>query len=125
MDKVIIRGLQAHTIIGIHDWEQRAERPLILDLTLGTDARIAAASDKIRDAVDYHAISDAVMAFVKREHVHLLETMAERLARFLFAEFPIDSLELRITKPGAVPGVDAVGVEIERQRGDYAVCGAR
>jgi dihydroneopterin aldolase len=123
MDKVFIRGLTAHTIIGIHDWEQRAERPLVLDLVMGADARPAAASDKIRDVVDYHVISDAVMAFVKRERVQLLETMAERLARFLFAEFPIDSLELRITKPAAVPGVDAVGVEIERQRGDYAVCG--
>ncbi|PTU29078.1 dihydroneopterin aldolase [Stenotrophobium rhamnosiphilum] len=125
MDKVFIRGLQAHTVIGIYDWEQRAERPLIIDIVVGVDTRAAAASDNIRDAVNYHAISDAVMAFVKGENVHLLETMAERLARFLFAEFPIDTLELRIAKPGAVPGVDAVGVEIERQRGDYAVCGAR
>ena len=125
MDKVFIRGLEARTVIGIHDWEQRAERPLILDLILGVDIRPAAASDKIRDAVSYHAVSDSVMAFVKRERVQLLETLAERLARFLFAEFPIDTLELRITKPGAVPDVQAVGVEIERQRGDYAVCGMR
>lgn len=125
MDKVIIRGLQAQTIIGIHDFEQRAERPLVLDLAMGVDIRPAAASDKIRDAVSYHEVSDSVMAFVKRERVQLLETLAERLARHLFAQFPIDTLELRIIKPGAVPAVDAVGVEIERQRGDYAVCGMR
>jgi dihydroneopterin aldolase len=123
MDKTFIRGVEAQTIIGVYAAEKLARRPLLLDLELGADTRAAAASDKLRDALDYQAIRDAVVAFVERERVELLETLAERLSRHLFAEFPIDSLVLRITKPGAVAGVQAVGVEIERQRGDYAVCG--
>jgi dihydroneopterin aldolase len=123
MDKTFIRGIEAHTIIGVYAAEKLAKRPLLLDLELVMDTRVAAASDKLRDALDYQAISDAVVAFVERERVELLETLAERLSRHLFADFPIDSLVLRITKPGAVAGVQAVGVEIERQRGDYAVCG--
>ncbi|MGH8539130.1 MAG: dihydroneopterin aldolase [Stenotrophobium sp.] len=123
MDKVFIRGLEASTIIGIRESEKRAARPLLLDLEMGVDTRPAAASDKVRDAIDYQVVRDAVVAFVTRERVDLLETLAERLSRHLFAEFTIDSLRLRITKPGAVAGVKAVGVEIERLRGDYAVCG--
>lgn len=123
MDKIFIEGLDVETVIGVHDWEKRAARPLRLDLRLGYDIRPAAASDRVRDALDYQAVRDAVCAFVQQERVDLLETLAERLARQLFREFPLDTLELRIHKPGAVTGVQSVGVEIERQRGDYAVCG--
>ena len=123
MDKVFIQGLEVETIIGVHAWEKRTPRPLLLDLQLGVDTKPAAASDRVRDALDYQAVKDAVTKFVETERVDLLETLAERLSRHLFNEFPLDSLQLRITKPGAVAGVKAVGVEIERQRGDYAVCG--
>jgi dihydroneopterin aldolase len=123
MDKVFIQGLEVSTIIGVYASEKLAPRPLILDLQLGVDIKPAAASDRVRDALDYQAVKDAVTRFVESERVDLLETLAERLARHLFKEFPLDSLQLRITKPGAVSGVSAVGVEIERQRGDYAMCG--
>ena len=123
MDKVFIQGLEVETIIGVYASEKLAPRPLILDLQLGVDTKPAAASDRVRDALDYQAVKDFVTKFVQTERVDLLETLAERLARKLFEEFPLDSVHLRITKPGAVTGVKAVGVVIERQRGDYAVCG--
>ena len=44
----------------------------------------------------------------------LVESLAEALASLLIEEFAIPWLRLRITKPGAVPGTDAVGVLIER-----------
>lgn len=123
MDKIFIRGLEVETIIGIHAWEQRAPRPLIFDLELGTDIREAAASDHIRDAVDYAAVAAAVAKFAKDNPVGLLETLAERLSRQLFQQFPILSLRMAINKPGAVPGAKALGVEIDRRREDYSACG--
>lgn len=123
MDKIFLRGLEVETIIGIHAWEQRAPRPLILDLEMGTDIREAASSDRVRDALDYAAVHAAVVKFVSETHVGLLETLAERLSRQLFQQFPLLSLRLVINKPGAVPGVKAMGVEIDRRREDYAICG--
>jgi dihydroneopterin aldolase len=123
VDKIFLRGLEVETIIGIHAWEQRAPRPLILDLEMGTDIREAASSDQVRDAIDYAAVTAAVVKFVLETQVGLLETLAERLARQLFQQFPILSLRLAINKPGAVPGVKAMGVEIDRRREDYAMCG--
>lgn len=123
MDTVFIEGLQVQTLIGVHDHERRAPRRLLLDLEMGADLHAAAASDAVRDAVDYQAVRDAVVAFGAAQRFHLLEAFAEHLSRKLFAEFPIDTLRLRIDKPGAVEGVAMVGVEIRRQRGDYAVCG--
>lgn len=123
MDKIFIRGLTVETLIGIHAWEQRTPRPLIFDLELGTDIREAASSDNVRDAVDYQAVSEAVAKFTQENPVGLLETLAERLSRQLFRQFPILSLKLSINKPGAVAGVKAMGVEIDRRREDYSACG--
>jgi dihydroneopterin aldolase len=123
MDKIFIRGLTVETLIGIHAWEQRTPRPLIFDLELGTDIREAASSDNVRDAIDYQAVSEAVAKFTQDNPVGLLETLAERLSRQLFRQFPILSLKLSINKPGAVAGVKAMGVEIDRRREDYSACG--
>lgn len=124
MDKIFIRGLEVQTTIGIHAWEQQAPRPLLLDLELGAETREAASSDHIRDAVDYAAVAETVTRFGCEARVQLLETFAERLARQLFEIFPaIQSLRLTVHKPGAVAGLQAVGIEIERRREDYAVCG--
>lgn len=124
MDKIFIRGLQVETVIGVHAWEQRVPRPLLMDLELGVDARSAASSDAVRDAVDYAGVAGAVREIATAEHVALLETLAERIARALFRRFAIDSLRLTVSKPGAVTGVAMVGVSIERRREDYATCGS-
>ena len=100
-----------------------AYRPLILSLELGTDTRDAAASDHVRDAVDYDAVAQTVRKIVESLQPALLETLAEKIARALFDAYPIQSLRLSVDKPGAVAGVKAVGIEIDRRREDYAVCG--
>jgi dihydroneopterin aldolase len=122
-DQILITGLQARAIIGVHAWEQHRPRPLLIDLELGIDARAAAASDRLRDAVDYKAVADEVVAHAAAREFHLIETLAESLARLLFERHPVLSLTLTIHKPGAVPEARGVAVRIERRREDYAVCG--
>lgn len=123
MDTVFIRDFTIQTHIGVHAWEHHIRRPLVLDLDLGVDVRDAAASDAIRDAVDYKAVCDLLETLVAERQFQLLETFAETAARRLFAEFPINTLRLSVGKPGAVPAARTVGVLIERQRADYAGCG--
>ena len=87
------------------------------------DARNAAATDRLRDAIDYKAVSDEVVAFALSREFRLIETLAESLARLLFERHPILSLKLTIHKPGAVPDAKGIAVRIDRRREDYAVCG--
>lgn len=122
-DSVFIHRLEVETIIGVHAWELHQPRTLIFDLELGADLSAAAASDHLRDAIDYKAVADAIAAFAAERQFKLLEALAEALARRLFERFPILSLRMTITKPGAVTRTDGVGVRIERRREDYAVCG--
>lgn len=123
MDKIFIRGLKVETIIGIYDWERTLLRPLIFDIELGFDTREAASSDRMRDSIDYAAVGQTVKDIALNLKPQLLETLAEKIARALFEQFPILSLRLVIDKPGAIPDVKGIGVEIDRRREDYAVCG--
>jgi dihydroneopterin aldolase len=123
MDKIFIRGLKVETIIGIYDWERTLVRPLVFDVELGCDTREAASSDRMRDSIDYAAVGQTIRDIALELKPQLLETLAEKIARTLFDRFPVLSVRLTIDKPGAIPDVKGVGVEIDRRREDYAVCG--
>lgn len=123
MDTILIEGLTVETIIGVHAWEQQMPRPLRFDLELGFDIREAAASDQLRDALDYHEVARALIALTGTRQFRLLEALAETAARMLFDQFPISGLRMTIGKPGAVPEAKTVAVRIERRREDYARCG--
>ena len=123
MDKIFIRGLKVETIIGIYAWERTLKRPLVFDVELGCDTREAASSDRMRDSIDYAAVGQTIRDIALELQPQLLETLAEKIARTLFDRFPVLSVRLAIDKPGAIPDVKGVGVEIDRRREDYAVCG--
>jgi dihydroneopterin aldolase len=114
VDIVFIRGLRVETVIGIYDWERRVRQPVCIDLELGTDLRPAAASGRIEDALDYHAISVRLQQFIGGGSFLLVETLAEQCAELLQREFGITWLRLRLAKPTAIAAAEAVGVEIER-----------
>ncbi len=114
MDTVYIRGLRVETVIGIHDWEREIRQAVVLDLELASDNRRAAAADSIADAVDYAAISSRLVAFVGASSFQLIETLAEAVAALLQDEFGVRWLRVAVSKPGAVPEAQDVGVVIER-----------
>ena len=115
-DKVFIEGLEVEAQIGIYDWERRIRQPLLFDLEMAFDNRKPAASDAIADTLDYKAVSKRLVAFVSASSFGLVETLAERCAEIVLREFGVESLKLKLSKPGAVRGARAVGVMIERDR---------
>ena len=114
MDTIRIRGLKAEVIVGVHDWERKVPRPVVIDLELATDAARAAKSDQLKDALDYHAVSQALLALAGASKFQLIETLAERLAAMLQKDFGVAWLRLELHKPGAVAGAQDVSVSIER-----------
>lgn len=114
MDKVFIEGLEADTVIGIHDWERKIRQTLRFDIELGFDNRVPAATDRVVDTLDYDAISQAVTAYVQAAEFELVETLAERCVAMVMQEFGVRWMRLKLAKPGAVRNAVAVGVIIER-----------
>ena len=81
---------------------------------MGFDNRMPAASDDIEDTLNYKAVSKRLVEFVSQSDFGLVETLAERCAEIVLAEFGVQWLRLKLSKPGAVRGAVAVGVIIER-----------
>ncbi|MGE5235240.1 MAG: dihydroneopterin aldolase [Acidobacteriota bacterium] len=118
-DRVFVQGLEIDCVIGVAEWERTRPQRLRLDLEVEADLRDAAASDDVAGAVDYAAVAVLVREVATASPHRLAETLAESVARAILERFSVASaVRVRVTKPRAVPGTAAVGVEIARYRGE-------
>ena len=117
LDIVYLHDLKLNCIIGVWEWERHTRQTVLLDLDLAVDIRRAAAQDHIADTIDYKAVAKRLQVYVEETSCRLVETLAERIAALLLAEFPVRWLRVKINKQGALNGAAAVGVIIERSRG--------
>ncbi|MEY3465439.1 MAG: dihydroneopterin aldolase [Gammaproteobacteria bacterium] len=117
-DTIFLNGLEVECIIGFIDWERRIKQKVLIDFELPVDCTRAAVDDDVADTLDYKSVSKRIIAFVEASEFKLVETMAERLATLVIAEFDVAWIRLRINKPGAIRGSRDVGVAIERHRAD-------
>ncbi len=115
VDTLFITDLRIETVIGVFEWERHVRQTVVLDIEVGTDCRVAAASDDVADALDYKAIAKRLIDFVGGSEFQLVETLAERCADLLLEEFSVPWLRLRLNKQGAISGARDVGVVIERR----------
>ncbi len=116
MDIVYLHDLEIECIIGIFEWERRIKQTVVLDLDMAADVRRAAASDRIEDTLDYKAVAKRLIEFVGASQFHLVETLAEKVAEIVLAEFRIPWIRVRVNKRGAIRNAAEVGVMIERSR---------
>ena len=113
-DIIYIKDLRIKTIIGIFDWERKVKQEVSIDMEFPFDCKKAAASDSIDDALDYKVITKAVIKFVEESSFQLQESLAEGIATLIKDNFEVESLKLRISKPGALRGAKDVGLVIYR-----------
>ena len=113
-DRIHLHGLHAKTIIGVYAWERQLRQSVLIDMELAVDVSAAAATDDIKDTLDYKAVTKATTAFVADGRFILLETLAERTAQMLLQQFSLSWLRLKITKQWALRDVRDVSVVIER-----------
>lgn len=114
MDIIYLHDLKVDCIIGIWDWERRTRQTIHLDIDMAADIRKAAASDNITDTLDYKAVAKRVADFVRDSEFQLVETLAEKVAELILAEFNVSWLRLRLNKKGALRDARDVGILIER-----------
>jgi dihydroneopterin aldolase len=114
MDIIYLHDLKIECIIGIWEWERRIKQTIILDLDMAADIRRAAATDHIDDTLNYKAVAKRLIDFVGNSQFQLVETLAEKVAETLLAEFELKWIRVRVNKKGAVRGAGDVGIVIER-----------
>lgn len=116
LDKTHIRDLLVRTVIGINPEERLIKQDLILNLTVFTDQRPAAAADDFKLTVDYKGMKLAVMALVEASSFGLIEALASAIAELLLGIDGVQACNVSVDKPGALRFARSVAVEIFREK---------
>jgi dihydroneopterin aldolase len=100
-DELTVTGIDCYGYHGVFHHEKREGQPFVVDLTLGLDTRAAAASDDLRDTVDYGSLVAAVKTAVEADPVDLIETLAQRLADVCLRDVRVEWARITVHKPDA------------------------
>jgi dihydroneopterin aldolase len=117
-DELAIIGIECFGHHGVFEAERRDGQTFVIDLALGIDSTPAAASDDLRDTVDYGSLVDQVKAAVEIDPVDLIETLAQRIADICLLDGRVQWARVTVHKPDAP--IDAkfsdVALTITRKR---------
>ncbi|WP_375387611.1 2-amino-4-hydroxy-6-hydroxymethyldihydropteridine diphosphokinase [uncultured Amnibacterium sp.] len=117
-DRILLSGVRARGRHGVLAEERLAGQDFVVDLELGLDLAVAAATDRVVATVHYGELAQRVADVVAGEPVDLIETLAQRIADVVLADELVDRVVVTVHKPAApipVPFGD-VAVRIERSR---------
>jgi len=101
VDELSVLGIECYGHHGVLDHEKREGQTFVVDLTLGFDTAPAAASDDLRDTVDYGSLVASVKAAVEADPVDLIETLAQRLADVCLRDGRVEWARITVHKPEA------------------------
>ncbi len=116
LDEIFISDLMVRGILGVHHDERAKKQDFYINLVLGADLKKAALTDDIRDTVDYEWIRSGVLKIAEESESRLVENLAERVASFCLAHPLVQTVHVRIDKPGALRFTRSVGFSLTRQK---------
>jgi len=111
---VFVRDLVLTCSIGVHRHERIGRQRVRINLDLAVREETALLNDELENVVCYEKITDGVRRIVDREHVKLVETLAEDIATLCLGDRRVRSARVRVEKLDVFPDAASVGVEIER-----------
>lgn len=114
MDIIFIHELRIDTLVGVYAWERRHPQTIELNLEIGTHAARAAKTGKIVDTIDYSKVVGRIREQLAEGHVVLVESIAERIAAMVLAEFGAPWVRVSVAKLAPLAGVRKLGITIER-----------
>jgi dihydroneopterin aldolase len=111
---VEVQGLEVFGRHGILEEERRDGQTFLFDLELGVGD--AGLSDRIEDAVDYRTVAACVREVSDARTFALLEALAAAVADRILADFPVESVRVRVRKRPADMAVEWTAATASRSR---------
>lgn len=114
---VEITGLSLYTHHGVSAAEQEVGQRLVLDLRLDVGETDATVTDSIEDTVDYAEVCQLVALVAQQRSHKTLERLCSTIANRLLADYDLEGVWVKATKPEPpIPlSVDEVSVEVWRE----------
>jgi dihydroneopterin aldolase len=112
-----IAGLSLYTHHGVSEAEREVGQRLMLDLRLEVGETDATVTDRVEDTVDYAEVCQLVALVAQQRSHRTLERLCSTIAERLLADYELEGVWVKATKPEppiALP-VDEVSVEVWRE----------
>jgi dihydroneopterin aldolase len=119
MDAIYLNGLEFYAYHGALEEENQLGQRFSADLVLYLSTKEAGETDDLSKTVNYAEVYEVVKSILDGPPVQLVETLCERIAAALLAQFAlVKQVRVRVNKPNPpIPGILAgVAVEIVRGR---------
>ncbi|NQU58298.1 MAG: dihydroneopterin aldolase [Rhodospirillales bacterium] len=113
---VFVRDFVLQCSIGVHQFEREATQRVRINLDLAVREADTSGqlNDDLANVVCYEELTKGVRELVARDHVNLVETLAEDVASMCLNDTRVRSARIRIEKLDILEDAVSVGVEIER-----------
>jgi dihydroneopterin aldolase len=112
LDGMVFRGRH-----GVGAAERAKPQDFTVDIELETKLTRAGKSDRIEDTVDYRLVHTIAKQVIEGEPAHLIEALADRIARRALDVPGVDAVSVRVAKrPPRMRPLDAAAVQIRRTR---------
>ncbi len=122
---ITLQGVSLTASVGATAPERALPQRLTLDCVLRYDAGVAAARDRLSDAVDYAAVTEALRGVIAERPRRLLETAAADCAEAVLVRYgAVSEVEISLTKHGIPPGVERTSVRVVRRRAEQPRAGS-
>jgi len=115
VDTIVISDLEVRFRVGVPDEERREPQRLLLTVEMQSDFSTAIKTDSIAAAVDYFAVSQALLKFGAGKEWRLIEKLAGDVAEMILAEFG-PALVMVEVKKFVIPQAQFVAVRLTRGR---------
>lgn len=111
-----IKNFRLKTIIGIHEWEEKVDREIIINAEIDTDFVASLHSDNIADTIDYDNIITKIKNLISKNRFKLIEKLAQEIMNKIMEDNRIKRCKLEVDKVGVVESVESFSVTIEQKR---------
>ena len=115
-DRIYLHDLRVACVIGARPQERSRAQEITIDVCLHLDLEEPGRSDRLEDTVDYGCLAGEITAMAESSSFQLLERLAEEIAALALAHAKVERVEVKVSKPRALPRGRAAAVEIFRDR---------
>src|SRR4051794_25591491 len=114
LDRIFVHDFVLAARIGAFDEEH--DRPQQVRFNIDACiARPGRVPERLPEVFSYDLITDGIRAIIAEGHIHLVETLAERIAAMVLTHEAIKQVTVRVEKLEVIPG-STVGVQITRTK---------
>lgn len=116
-DKILLKNIILYAHLGVKEKEREVRQKISLDVKLSLDLEKIARTDNLEKTVDYEKVYGLIKERVETKKYHLLEVLAQDLAREILKNFKVEEVLVRAKKPQVklAGPLDYVAVEITRR----------